>query len=51
MATLSDIRFPDAEYEKPFRVYSNYLGELAGVIGGRYGLDSALADGVQEAMR
>lgn len=51
MPTLGDIRFPDAEYEKPFRVYSNYLVELASVIGGRYGLDSMLADGIQEAMR
>lgn len=48
---LGDIRFPDEEHEKPFRVYSNYLADLAGVIAGRYGLAPTLVDGVQAGMR
>lgn len=51
MPTLGDIRFPDAEHEKPFRVYSNYLADVAGVVGGRYGLEPTLVEGVQAAMR
>lgn len=51
MPILGDIRFPDAEHEKPFRVYSNYLADVAGVVGGRYGFEATLVEGVQEAMR
>lgn len=46
-----DIRLPDEEFEKPFRAYSNYLEELAGVIGGQYGLEESLVLGIQSGMR
>jgi hypothetical protein len=46
-----DIHFPDPEFDKGFRVYSNYLEDLAGVIGGGYGLECSLVDGVRQAMR
>lgn len=51
MVRLIEIEFADPEFEKSFRVYSNYLEDLAGVIGGRYGLEETLILGIQEAMR
>ncbi len=51
MIDLAEIRFPDEEHEKPFRVYSNYLADLAGVIAGRYGLAPTLIEGIQAGMR
>jgi hypothetical protein len=45
------IRFPDGEFEKPFRVYANYYQDLAGTIGGRYGIAESTVGGVQAAMR
>jgi hypothetical protein len=45
------LRFPDGEFEKPFRVYANYYEDLAGAIGGRYGLGQSTVAGVQAAMR
>lgn len=38
--------FADPEYEASFRSYSNYLADLAGVIGGLYGWDESLVAGV-----
>jgi hypothetical protein len=51
MAAVIEIRFADPEFEKSFRVYANYLEDVAGVIGGRYGLEDSLVSGVQTAMR
>ncbi len=51
MIDLTEIRFPDEEHEKPFRVYSNYLADLAGVIAGRHGLAPTLIEGIQAGMR
>jgi hypothetical protein len=51
MVGAIELEFADPEFEKGFRVYSNYLADLAGVIGGRYGLEDSLALGVREAMR
>lgn len=38
------------EYPGPFAAYKNYVVDLAGAIGGRYGLASSLADGVYVAV-
>lgn len=35
-----------SEHVEPFRAYSNYFEDLAGVIGGRYGIAPTLAEGV-----
>lgn len=51
MAGGITLSFPDSEFEKSFRVYSNYLEDLAGVIGGAYGFQSTLLGGLQGAMR
>lgn len=44
------IRFPDPEYEAAFRAYVNYFEDLAGSIGGTYGLAPSLAAGVHDAV-
>jgi hypothetical protein len=44
------LRFPDSDFEKPFRAYSNYFQDLAGTIGGVHGLAGSLADGVHTAV-
>ena len=52
------IRFPDPEYETAFRAYVNYFEDLAGTIGGLYGITdpwdieppTSLAEGVIEAV-
>lgn len=51
MDAAIEIEFADPEFEKSFRVYANYLQDVAGVIGGRYGLEESLVSGVQVAMR
>gem|GEM_PF-3187650 len=33
-----EIRFPDPEFAETFRAYVNYFEDLAGTIGGLYGL-------------
>ena len=45
-----NISFPDPEYAEPFRAYLNYFEDLAGVIGGLYGLDESLASGIHNAV-
>jgi hypothetical protein len=48
---IIDFRLPDSEYEAAFTAYRNYFGDLAGVIGGTYGLGStSLVGGVQTAV-
>lgn len=44
------IGFPDPEYAEPFRAYLNYFEDLAGTIGGLYGLTESLASGVHDAV-
>jgi len=44
------IRFPDPEYAEAFRAYVNYFEDLAGNIGGLYGLAPSLAAGVHDAI-
>ena len=43
-------RFPDPEYAEPFRAYLNYFEDLAGTIGGLYGLTESLAAGVHDSV-
>ncbi len=40
------LRFPDPEYAESFRAYVHYFEDLAGTIGGLYGLGDSLAAGV-----
>lgn len=44
------IRFPDPEYAGPFTAYRNYVEDLAGAVGGRYGLAETLIDGIYTAV-
>jgi hypothetical protein len=44
------IRFPDPEHAGPFTAYRNYVEDMAGSIGGRYGLAETLIDGVYSAV-
>src|SRR5437588_1007909 len=44
------IRFPDPEYAEVFQAYVNYIEDLAGSIGGRYGLQASLVQGVHDAV-
>lgn len=46
-----EIQFPDPEFEKNFQAYLNYVEDLAGVIGGRYGLQGSLVEGVHSGIR
>lgn len=43
-------RIPDHEYAAPFAAYRNYVEDVAGSLGGRYGLAETLVDGVYEAV-
>ena len=40
------LEFADPEFEKQFRVYSNYLQDMAGLIASGHGFDRTLAEGV-----
>jgi hypothetical protein len=44
------LHFADSDFEKPFRVYSNYLQDLAGTIGGHHGFEESLVDGVHTSV-
>ena len=44
------LRFPDPEYAEPFRAYLNYFEDLAGTIGGLYGLTESLSSGVHDGV-
>lgn len=44
------IRFPDSEYAEPFRAYVNYFEDLAGVVGGLYGVGDSLVAGVHSGI-
>lgn len=41
---------PDPDYAEPFRAYLNYFEDLAGMIGGLYGLAESLAAGVHDGV-
>ncbi len=43
-------RFPDPEYAGAFQAYRNYLEDLAGMLGGRYGLTESLVAGVYQSV-
>jgi hypothetical protein len=43
--------FADPEFEQSFRAFSNYLEDLAGVIGGTYGWAESLVAGVHDAVQ
>ena len=45
------LQAPDPEYAEPFRAYMNYFEDLAGMIGGLYGLGDSLAAGVHDGVR
>ena len=42
--------FGDPEYAEAFRAYVNYFEDLAGTIGGLYGVEDSLAAGVHTAV-
>jgi hypothetical protein len=44
------IRFPDPEFAEAFQAYVNYFEDLAGSIGGLYGMTSSLAEGVHTSV-
>ena len=44
------LRFPDPEYAEAFRAYVNYFEDLAGSIGGLYGMAPSLAAGVHDGV-
>ena len=44
------IRFPDSEYAEPYRAYVNYFEDLAGVVGGLYGVGESLVVGVHSGI-
>lgn len=44
------IRFPDPEFAESFQVYRNYMEDLAGCIGGEFGLTDSLVVGVHNAV-
>ena len=44
------LEFPDPEFEKPFRAYSNYVQDIAGLIASEHGFADSLAAGVVEAV-
>jgi len=45
-----EIRFPDPEYAGAFQAYRNYFEDLAGMLGGRYGLTDSLVVGVYQSV-
>ncbi len=45
LATLT-LPGPEPEFEQAFRAYTNYLEDLAGLIGGHFGLAESLVEGV-----
>lgn len=47
---LGWFRFTDDEAEKVFTTYLHYLQQIGGIIGGHYGLDSALPTGLMRAI-
>jgi hypothetical protein len=51
MSAIITYDLADEQFEKPFRVYANYFEELAGIIGGRFGMTESLVVGVQDVMR
>ena len=44
------IRFPDSEYAEPYRAYVNYFEDLAGVVGGLYGVGESLVAGAHSGI-
>lgn len=44
------IRFPDPEFAETFRAYRNYVEDLAGCIGGQFGVATSLVCGVHDAV-
>jgi hypothetical protein len=44
------LEFADPEFEKPFRVYSGYLQDLAGLIAAEHGFAAMLAEGVHASV-
>lgn len=44
------IHFPDPEYAGAFQAYRNYLEDLAGMLGGRYGMADSLIAGVYQVV-
>jgi hypothetical protein len=47
---IIELRFPDPEYAEAFTAYRNYFEDLAGYVGGNYGLAESLAAGVHAAV-
>ncbi|MCW2982944.1 MAG: hypothetical protein JWR63_514 [Conexibacter sp.] len=44
------LEFADPEFEKPFRVYSGYLQDLAGLIAAEHGFAALVAEGVHASV-
>lgn len=47
---IISLRTPDPEYAESFRAYLNYVEDLAGSIGGIYGVASSLVEGVHDGV-
>lgn len=49
-AVVVILRFPDPDYAETFRAYSNYVVDLASVIGGHFGWGASIAEGVVDGV-